>query len=319
MKRINADNRSVITSVFIVGFRMHHSYRLALFSLFLVIFVLTLSLNLLIISLIFSSKLSHSPMYVFLSNLSAVEVLFISDLVPPMLYILLGGRAMFPLASCFTQFFVCGLLGLVESFLLSAMSFDRYVAICKPLHYSLIMDVGLCLRLIFMTWSLGFLIMTIFFSLLQTLQFCEPNVIDHFFCDIAPLLKLSCSDTSIIELALSLLSSTATTFPFLVIIVTYGFIIRAIVRISSSEGKEKAFSTCSSHLGVVLTFYTTLTAAYVVPPGHLLVTNKTLALIYTFVTPLINPFIYSLRNKELQAVIKQNWTFKELRVRHCSL
>ncbi|KAM9305318.1 olfactory receptor 11L1-like [Gastrophryne carolinensis] len=309
MIRTIGENRSLITSVFIVGFRMHYGYRLALFSLFLVTFVLTIFFNLLIVFLIFSSKLSRSPMYIFLSNLSMVEILFITDLVPPMLYVLLRGGVMFPLASCFTQFFACALLALVESFLLSAMSFDRYVAICKPLHYSLIVDVGLCLRLIFTCWTLAFLIMAVLFSLLKTLYFCGTNIIDHFFCDMAPLLKLSCSNTSTMELVLSLLSSAGTIVPFLLIIITYGFIIAAIVRISSSEGKEKAYSTCSSHMGVVLTYYTTLIIAYVIPTDHLPVANKTLSLIYTVVTPLVNPFIYSLRNKELQAVIRQSWTF----------
>ncbi|CAI9624254.1 unnamed protein product [Staurois parvus] len=194
-----------------------------------------------------------------------------------------------------------------ESFLLSAMSYDRFLAICKPLHYTLIMDPRLCLCLILVCWMLGFLIMTIALCVVNTLYFCRENI-DHFYCDFIPILKLACSDTSMVEIVTCFLSSSATMFPFLVIIVTYGFIIRAIARISSSTGKEKAFSTCSSHLGVVFTYYTTMIVVYVVPPGHFLTANKIVSLLYTVITPLVNPFIYTLRNQEINAAVRQTLT-----------
>ncbi|CAI9539489.1 unnamed protein product [Staurois parvus] len=194
-------------------------------------------------------------MYVFLSNLSLSEVLLTTNIVPPMLHILLSNGAIISLVGCFVQFFLFGVFVVTESFLLSAMSYDRFLAICKPLHYTLIMDPRLCLCLILVCWMLGFLIMTIALCVVNTLYFCRENI-DHFYCDFIPILKLACSDTSMVEIVTCFLSSSATMFPFLVIIVTYGFIIRAIAGISSSTGKEKAFSTCSSHLGVVFTYFT---------------------------------------------------------------
>ncbi|XP_073491114.1 olfactory receptor 1E16-like [Aquarana catesbeiana] len=302
-------NKSSVSKVFIVGFKIPFNYRLLLFNVFLIIYILTLACNLLIILLMLFSELSSSPMYVFLSNLSLSEVLFTSSIAPPMLHVIHRDGATFPLVGCFIQFFLCGSFAGTESFLLSVMSYDRFLAICKPLNYRLIMNPRLCLSLILVCWTSAFLIISISLTFLKTLNFCSSNIIDHFFCDFSPLLKLSCSDTSIVEMVVSLLSSSATMLPFLTIVASYGFIIQAITRISSAKGKKKAFSTCSSHLGVVSTFYATMIMAYVVPPGHLLVANKVLSLLYTVITPLLNPFIYTLRNEEIKAAIKQTLTF----------
>ncbi|CAI9602512.1 unnamed protein product [Staurois parvus] len=288
---------------------MAPNYRLFIFNMFLIIYILTLSCNLLITLLMFFSKLSHSPMYMFLSNLSMSEILFTSSIAPPMLYVIYRGGATFPLGGCFIQCYLFGSLGTLESFLLSVMSYDRFLAICRPLYYSLIMTPRLCLSLILVCWMSAFLIMSISLIFLTTLNFCSINIIDHFFCDFVPLLSLSCSDTSTVQVVVSLLSSTATVFPFLLIIVTCGFIIKAIIGISSSKGKQKAFSTCSSHLGVVSMYYATLIMVYYeVPPGHSLEANKVLSLLYTVLTPLLNPFIYTLRNQEIKTAIRQIWT-----------
>ncbi|XP_073491125.1 olfactory receptor 1468-like [Aquarana catesbeiana] len=303
-------NKSSINNVFIVGLRIHQNYRLVLFALFMVTYVVTLTCNLMIILLVFISKLSQSPMYVLLSNLSLSEMLFTSNIVPPMLYILFRNGAFFSLAGCFMQFFLFGIFAVTESFLLSAMSYDRYLAICKPLHYILIMSPRFCVCLILICWALAFLIMTISLSEVKTLYFCEDNIIDHFYCDLLPILKLSCSNSATVELVVSFLSFSASVLPFLIIITTYVFIIRAIARISSVKGKEKAFSTCSSHLGVVSIYYTTLIMVYLVSPGNFVMVNKVLSLLYTVITPLANPFIYTLRNKDIKAAIRQTLTTK---------
>ncbi|XP_073490829.1 olfactory receptor 1496-like [Aquarana catesbeiana] len=302
---LEVQNKSSINYVFIVGLRIHQSYRLVFFSLFTVTYAVTLTCNLLIILLVGFSKLSHSPMYVFLSNLSLSEILLTTNIVPPMLHILLRNGTYFSLIGCLTQFFLFGVFLVTECFLLSAMSYDRFLAICKPLHYTMIMGPKLCIFLTLACWAMSTLLMSIALSFVATLDFCEYNIIDHFYCDVIPILKLSCSETSIVEMVVSYLSSAATMFPLIVIISTYGFIIRAITRISSSKGKEKAFSTCSSHLGVVSTYYTTMILVYVVPSGHSVIMNKVLSLLYTVVTPLLNPFIYTLRNQEINAAIRQ--------------
>ncbi|KAM9304995.1 olfactory receptor 5P55-like [Gastrophryne carolinensis] len=300
-----AQNKSPITSVLIKGFQIQQSHRLALFGLFLITYAVTFSCNLLIILLIFFSRLLYSPMYMFLSNLSMAEIFFTSSMAPATLHVLLRDGAIFSMVGCFAQFFLFGLFATVECFLLLAMSFDRFLAVCRPLHYKLIMNSRLCLCLILTCWTTAIMNMSVCLGLLKTLHFCGVNGIDHFFCDFDPLLKLSCSDTSIVKRVVSLVSSSGTLFPFFLITVTYGFIIRAIARISSSEGKEKAFSTCSSHLGVVSMYYTTLIIVYVLPPEHLMVANKALSLLYTVMTPLANPFIYTLRNQEIRAAIIQ--------------
>ncbi|XP_068103347.1 olfactory receptor 1E5-like [Hyperolius riggenbachi] len=244
-------------------------------------------------------------MYMLLSSLSLSEILFASNISPLMLYALIRNGANISIAGCFTQYFFFGSFGSAESFTLSAMSCDRFLAICKPLHYRLITGPKMCLRLILICWSLAFLVASIPLSFIKTLHFCGTNIIDHIFCDFTPLIKMACTDTSIFETVVSLLSSVVTLLPCLIIIATYSFIIRTICRIPSSKGKEKAFSTCSSHLGVVSVYYSTMVIAYVVPPGHLLVENKVLSLLYTVINPFVNPFIYTLRNQEIKGVIIQ--------------
>ncbi|XP_073490831.1 olfactory receptor 1E5-like [Aquarana catesbeiana] len=302
---LEVQNKSSVDNVFIVGLRIHQSYRLVLFCLFMVTYSLTFSCNFLIILLVSFSKLSGSPMYVLLSNLSLSEILVTTTIVPPMLHILLRNGTYFSLIGCFTQFFLFGVFLVTESFLLSAMSYDRFLAICKPLHYTMIMGPRLSMCLILICWAMSTLLISIGFSLVTTLNFCRDNIIDHFYCDLIPVMKMSCSDTSSIEMVVSSLASAASMFPLLSIISTYVFIIRAITRISSSKGKEKAFSTCSSHLGVVSTYYVTMILVYVVPSGHFVIMNKIVSLLYIVITPLVNPFIYTLRNQEINAAIRQ--------------
>ncbi|XP_018426209.1 PREDICTED: olfactory receptor 154-like [Nanorana parkeri] len=245
-------------------------------------------------------------MFFFLGHLSFSDVLLTSNIVPSMLHIILSGGGIVLLGGCMTQFFLYGSSATTECLLLSAMSYDRYLAICKPLHYTTIMDLKLCFYLVLICWSLGFAITLIPVFLMQTLWFCGPNVIDHFFCDLGPLLELSCSEVSIVKYEVFVFSSLLTIVPFVFITVTYVYIFLTILKITSATGRQKTFSTCSSHLAVVCTYYGALFVMYVVPSrGQSLNMNKVVSLMYTVVTPLFNPIIYSLRNQEIKSVIQK--------------
>ncbi|KAM4698757.1 olfactory receptor 6B1-like [Rhinophrynus dorsalis] len=298
-------NQTFIREVLILGFQVPSGIRVSLFSVFLVTYLLTLSGNLLIIVLMLFSELLESPMYYFLCNLSLSEMLFTTNIIPVMLHVLLTNGVTISITGCLTQFFLFGSFVVTECFLLTVMSYDRYLAICSPLHYSSIMDFWCCRYLSFTCWALALLVMSISLGVVSTLHFCDLNIIDHFFCDFVPLLVLSCSDTITVEMVVNLLATASTLFPFIFIVVTYGCIIRSILKIQTVKGKKKAFSTCSSHLGVVSTFYTTVIMVYAVPSrGHTSLLNKILSLIYIVVTPLLNPIIYTLRNQEIKSALR---------------
>ncbi|KAM4698756.1 olfactory receptor 6B1-like [Rhinophrynus dorsalis] len=298
-------NQTFIREVLILGFQVPSGIRVSLFSLFLVTYLLTLSGNLLIIVLMLFSELLESPMYYFLCNLSLSEMLFTTNVIPVMLHALLTNGVTISITGCLTQFFLFGCFIVTECFLLTVMSYDRYLAICRPLHYSSIMDFWCCRYLSFTCWALALLVMSVSLGVVLTLYFCGLNIIDHFFCDFVPLLVLSCSDTSTAQMVVNLLATASTLFPFIFIVVTYGCIIRSILKIQTVKGKKKAFSTCSSHLGVVSTFYTTVIMVYAVPSrGHTSLLNKILSLIYIFITPLLNPVIYALRNQEIKSALR---------------
>ncbi|KAM4749258.1 olfactory receptor 6X1-like [Rhinophrynus dorsalis] len=194
----------------------------------------------------------------------------------------------------------------VECFLLTVMSYDRYLAICSPLHYISVMSMKLCLHLVMSSWFIGNIFCMIYIIPLYQLQFCGSNVIDHIYCDLAPLLEHSCSDTFIMEIEGIIFSIPIVVCPFMLITMTYVSIFRTILKISSTTGWQKAFSTCSSHLTVVSTYYGILIIKYTVPSrGHSLNFNKFISMLYSVVTPLFNPIIYSLRNKEIRTVLSK--------------
>ncbi|KAM4749384.1 olfactory receptor 6B3-like [Rhinophrynus dorsalis] len=205
---------------------------------------------------------------------------------------------------CFTQLYFFGALVTTEFFLLSVMSYDRYLAICNPLHYSSLMSFQRCLHLVLCSWVMGFIVTLSTVLRVLGLQFCGPNVIDHFFCDLAPLLKLSCSDTSVVDLINFVIGFPITFLPLMFIIATYIYIFHTILRIPSTTGRQKAFYTCSSHLTVVSIYYGTLMTAYLFnSKEHSLNLSKALSFLYTVVTPFLNPIIYSLRNKDIKRVL----------------
>ncbi|XP_071969654.1 olfactory receptor 11A1-like [Engystomops pustulosus] len=297
-------NQTAILFFQLHGFQNPKTLQIPLFLLFLTIYLFILLGNLLIMILIISSPKLQSPMYFFLSHLSLCDVFSTSNIIPNMLHIVILGVILMPVAECFLQFYLFGCSTSTESFLLTVMSYDRYLAICYPLHYFTIMDFRLRLLLVMGSWVSGFALTLIPGILVTTLEYCGPNVIDHFFCDLAPFLKLSCSDVYVVQTEIIVFSIPIILLPFLFILASYVNIFFSILKISSTSGREKAFSTCSAHLTVVCTYYGTLIIVYMVPSnGQLSSINKSLALLYIVITPLFNPVIYSLRNKELRSAM----------------
>ncbi|XP_031754220.1 olfactory receptor 10A7-like [Xenopus tropicalis] len=238
-------------------------------------------------------------------KLSLADVLLSTSITPNLLRLLLNGGGTISATGCITQFYFFWVSGASEFYLLTAMAYDRYLAICSPLHYASIMGFRLCLYMSLCSWGLAIVISMIMNLLILNLQFCGPFFIDHYFCDLSPLLELSCTDYKlVVKLTLMILTIPFTIFPFCFIIYTYVSIGLAILRISSTEGRHKAFSTCSSHLIVVCMYYGSLLIVYMVPSkGHHFNIDKILSLLYTVGTPFFNPVIYSLRNKDIKVVL----------------
>nr|DBA29777.1 TPA: hypothetical protein GDO54_005837 [Pyxicephalus adspersus] len=299
-------NETRITTINLLGFQTHQIIRYFMFFSLFLIYCISICGNLLIITLVSYSKSLQSPMYFFLSQLAVSDILLATDILPNTLHVILVKESIISFSGCVAQFFYFAVAEAVEYFLLTVMSYDRYLAICKPLHYTLIMSHHLCWIMVAICWILS-IILTLFYTLtVIKLQFCGPNVIDHYYCDLDPILQLSCSDTTIVRQLLRLFSALFLFFPFFVIIVSYIFIIIAILKIPSVIGKQKAFSTCSSHLSIVCTYFTTLICVYLVPSRiDSANISKFLSLLYTAGNPMMNPIIYSLRNNDLKQIVRK--------------
>uniref|UniRef100_K7FF99 Olfactory receptor n=1 Tax=Pelodiscus sinensis TaxID=13735 RepID=K7FF99_PELSI len=297
-------NTTSITEFILLGFQTLPELQFFLFLLFLVIYIVTMAGNLLIISLVVADRRLHTPMYLFLGNLSCLETCYSSTILPKMLAGLLTGDRTISFSGCLTQLYFFGFLVGTECFLLSVMSYDRYLAICHPLHYTALMRGRAWLRLAGGSWLGGFLGNGITTLSVSQLTFCGPNAIDHFLCDFVPLIRLSCDDPQLMETVASMLCLVA---PFLLTLTSYICIIATILRIPSSRGRQKAFSTCSSHLIVVTIYYGTLLIVYMFPTTDFFRDfKKVLSVAYTVLTPLVNPFIYSLRNKEVKDALRKD-------------
>ncbi|XP_053319995.1 olfactory receptor 11L1-like [Spea bombifrons] len=306
-------NQTEVVEILLLGFQNLQSLKSVLFVLFLVIYILTLFGNLLIIILVAKFPRLKSPMYFFLTQLSVCDLLLTTNIAPNTLYVIINGGSTISLTGCITQFYFFCFSEATECFLLTMMSYDRYLAICRPLHYTSIMSFRLCFQLILLSWVLACIITLVLAPQVSALQFCG-HVIDHFFCDFLPLLELSCTKHTLAELTDFLLGIPFVAAPFFFIIFTYLSIFITILGISSSAGRQKAFSTCSSHLTVVCVYYGTLIIVYLAPShGEWFNVNKALSVLYTVLCPFINPVIYSLRNKDIRIHFKK-FVFSSLRI-----
>ncbi|XP_010845790.1 PREDICTED: olfactory receptor-like protein DTMT [Bison bison bison] len=297
-------NQTIVSEFLLLGLPIESEHQNLFYALFLAMYVTTVLGNLLILVLICLDPHLHTPMYLFLSNLSFSDLCFSSVTMPKLLQNMQSQDLSIPYAGCLIQMYFFLFYGDLESFLLVAMAYDRYVAICFPLHYTTIMSPRLCLFLVLLSW-----VLTTFHAMLHTLlmarlHFCEDNVIPHFFCDMSALLKLSCSDTRVNELVIFFTGGLILVIPFLLIITSYARIVSSILKVPSARGIRKAFSTCGSHLTVVSLFYGTIIGLYLCPSAHNSTVKETvMSMMYTVVAPMLNPFIYSLRNRDMKGAL----------------
>ncbi|NP_667233.2 olfactory receptor 381 [Mus musculus] len=298
------NNKTVITQFILLGLPILPEYQHLFYALFLSMYLTTILGNLIIIILIQLDSHLHTPMYLFLSNLSFSDLCFSSVTMPKLLLNMQSQDTSIPYAGCLTQMYFSNLFGSLEIFLLVIMAYDRYAAICLPLHYTSIMSPKLCVCLVLLSWVISMLYSMLHTLLLARLSFCEDNVIPHFFCDISALLKLACSDIHINELMIFFLGGPLTVIPFLLIVVSYIQIVFSILKISSTRAIHKVFSTCGSHLSVVSLFYGTIIGLYLCPSANNFSVKKaSITMMYTVVTPMLNPFIYSLRNRDIKEAL----------------
>ena len=299
-------NQTIVSEFLLLGLPIKSKHQNLFYALFLAMYITTVLGNLLILVLICLDPHLHTPMYLFLSNLSFSDLCFSSVTMPKLLQDMQSQDPSIPYAGCLTQMYFFLFFGDLEDFLLVAMAYDRYVAICFPLHYTAIMGPRLCLSLLVLSW-----VLTTFHAMLHTLlmarlHFCEDNVIAHFFCDMSALLKLSCSDTRVNELVIFITGGLILVIPFLLIITSYARIVSSTLKVPSARGIRKAFSTCGSHLTVVSLFYGTVIGLYLCPSANNSTVKETvMAMMYTVVTPMLNPFIYSLRNRDMKGALRR--------------
>ncbi|XP_016081197.1 olfactory receptor 1052-like [Ornithorhynchus anatinus] len=302
-------NHTTVTEFILVGLTDRPELQVPLFMLFLAIYFVTLVGNIGMIVLIQVDSRLQTTMYFFLSNLSFLDLCYATVFAPKMLANYFSEKKTISFAGCFTQCFLFIMYVSSEGILLAVMAFDRYVAICNPLLYNIIVTKKLCINLVVGSYLGGIINSLSHTGSLLRLPFCGPNVVNHYFCDVPPLLKLPCADTRINEILLFTLSGILAIITFLFVFISYIFIVATILRIPSTEGRQKAFSTCASHLTAVTLFYSSVSFSYVQPTSlHSLDQEKVVAVFYTLVIPMLNPLIYSLRNKDVKEALKKAMT-----------
>nr|XP_033799909.1 olfactory receptor 6F1-like [Geotrypetes seraphini] len=304
MREILKMNYTDVTEFIILAFFELPEMQLPLFLVFLIIYMMSLTGNLLIIITVCSDSNLHSPMFFFLTNLSFLEICYVTVTVPKLLAVLIAQNKTISFMQCMIQMYLFLVCTGTEAYLLTGMAYDRYVAICKPLHYTSIMNKKVCIILAIVSWMIGFLGVAPQVTLISQSSFCNSNEINHFFCDMAALMTLSCSGNIVIENINYIESFLLGLSSLLLTIISYVYIISAVLKFKSAKGRQKAFSTCSSHLTVVLLFYGTTFGVYLRPQSaHSVDLNKLLTIVYITAIPLFNPLIYSLRNKELKETL----------------
>ncbi|XP_035931250.1 olfactory receptor 8G3-like [Halichoerus grypus] len=309
-----AGNHSTVTEFVLAGLTQQPELQLPLFFLFLGIYVVTVVGNLGMIMLIGLSTHLHTPMYYFLSSLSFIDLCHSTVVTPKMLANFVTQKNIILYSECMTQLYFFLVFAIAECHVLAAMAYDRYVAICNPLLYNVIMSSHVCFRLTVGVYILGIIGSTIHMGFMLRLLFCKSNVVNHYFCDLFPLLELSCSSIYINELLVLVLSAFNILTPALTIFASYIFILSSILCIHSTEGRSKAFSTCSSHISAVAVFYGSAAFTYLQPSSvSSMDQGKVSSVFYTIIVPMLNPLIYSLRNKDVKFALK-----KILESRKCS-
>ncbi|XP_069323628.1 olfactory receptor 1C1-like [Eulemur rufifrons] len=299
-------NLTVVKEFVLLGLPCSAEQQHVLSVLFLCMYLVTVLGNMLIILAIGFDSGLHSPMYFFLSNLAFVDICFTSTIVPQMVVNILTDLKTISFAGCLAQLFFFISFVNMDSLLLCVMAYDRYVAICHPLRYTTVMNPRLCVQLVAGLWVVTYLHALLHTVLITHLSFCASNIIHHFFCDLNPILQLSCSDVSFNVLVIFTVGGLVALTPLICILISYGLIFSTILKITSSEGKQRAFSTCGCHLSVVVLFYGTAIAVYFRPSSYLAPESDTLsAVMYSVVTPMLNPFIYSLRNKAMKRAVEK--------------
>ncbi|XP_072283725.1 olfactory receptor 5AN1-like [Pyxicephalus adspersus] len=303
---MDTGNKTTLTQFVLLSFSTFPQIEVILFIVILLMYITCISGNFAIIVLVKIRPSLHTPMYFFISVFSALEIMFISVTIPKLLSSLISAKRVFSFVNCFTQLYFFNAFGVTECYLLTVMAFDRDLAINNPLRYGSLMNPNVCIQLSILPWISGFTIGLIPIIFTSSLEFCRSNEVDHFFCDLSALQNLSCSNTFGSNVVTSIITVFAGLIPFSAIMLIYIHIIITISKIKCNEGKKKAFSTCSSHLIVTSLFYGTVIIMYIRP--RFTEYDKFIALIYTVIIPFLNPFIYTLRNKEVKVVlIKPNF------------
>ncbi|KAM3821281.1 olfactory receptor 6X1-like [Vipera latastei] len=317
---MDVNNCTRVTEFILLGFPHISGMNITLFVVILLLYILSISGNGFIIIIVRVDRQLQTPMYFFLSNLSFLEIWYTTVNVPKMLANLLSSKTTICFYCCMAQSYFHFLLGITEFYILTVMSFDRYLAICQPLRYTTIMTTSVCFQLALAAWFGGFFTILLQTVLVVRLPFCRSNIVNHFYCDIGPMLKIAGGHTDLIE-ALGFLISVAVLLTSLLLnVISYIFIISTILRIPSASGRQKPFSTCASHLTVLSILYGAVLFIYLRPSAahSSFNLNKVISMLNTIITPVLNPFIYTIRNKEVKTALRKvlrsegKWTFPRL-------
>ncbi|XP_006933847.2 olfactory receptor 9K2-like [Felis catus] len=298
------NNHSEVTDFILVGFRVRSELHILLFLIFLLVYAMILLGNVGMMTIIMTDPRLNTPMYFFLGNLSFIDLFYSSVIAPKAMINFWSESKSISFAGCVTQLFLFALFIVAEGFLLAAMAYDRFIAICNPLLYSVQMTAHLCTQLVAGSYICGCFSSILLTSVTFTLSFCASRAIDHFYCDYRPLQRISCSDIYFLKVVSFFLCSIIILPTIIVIIVSYMYIVSTVLKIKSTEGRKKAFSTCSSHLGVVSVLYGAVIFMYFIP-DRFPELSKVASLCYTLVTPMLNPLIYSLRNKDVKEALRK--------------
>ncbi|XP_069427991.1 olfactory receptor 10J1-like [Ovis canadensis] len=297
------ENHTLVSEFTFQGFSSFCEHQFTLFIMFFALYMLTLAGNIITVAIISLDHHLHTPMYFFLSVLSASETVYTVIIIPKMLCNLIGLSQSISLAGCATQMFFFITLAINNCFLLTAMGYDRYVAICQPLRYTVIMNRRVCIQLVWGACNIGLIVATTQVTSVFRLPFCATKVA-HFFCDIRPVMKLSCIDTTVNEILTLIISVLVILVPMGLVFISYILIISTILKIASAEGRKKAFATCASHLTVVIVHYGCASIAYLKPKSeNSKGEDQLISVTYTVITPLLNPVVYTLRNKEAKEAL----------------